>query len=62
MLKVVIEAEMSISTGPCGVGMPCATGFGVNTPFSPPNGATCAPEGDEDAIDTSMPWSVARCR
>ena len=62
MLAVVIEAEMSIRIGSPSVGMPQATGSGVNTPVSPPNGATCSPEGLDDEIAASRPRSVASGR
>ena len=62
MLAVVIEAEMSIRIGSPSVGMPWATGSGVYTPTRPPKGATWAPEGEEEAIETISPRSVASVR
>ena len=47
MPLVVIEAEMSISTGSPEVGKPTAIGLGVKTACVPPNGATLATAGSE---------------
>ena len=59
---VVIDVLMSIRIGSPSVGMPTATGSGVNTAVRPPNGATLAVEGSELAIVTISPRSVARWR
>lgn len=62
MLLVVMEALVSISTGTPAVGKPAATGFGVNTPCVPPNGATLDCDGSEQLISAMQPRSVARDR
>ena len=59
---MVIDALMSIRIGSPSVGMPTASGSGVNTAFRPPNGATLATAGSELARMTMSPRSVARWR
>ncbi len=62
MPLVVTEVEMSISIGSPPVGMPMATGFGVNTASRPPCGATEATEGSEEWISTISPSRAGASR
>src|SRR2546426_526621 len=59
MPLVVIEALMSTRIGSPSVGMPTATGSGVNTALRPPNGATLASAGSELAMVIIRPRAVA---
>ena len=59
---VVTEAETSIITGPSLAGIPTANGSGVNTACVPPNGATLAVAGSEQATIASKPSLAGRSR
>lgn len=41
-------------------GRPAASGFGVNTGVTAPNGATLHPEGSDESTSAAHPRSVAR--
>jgi hypothetical protein len=62
MPLVVMEALMSIRIGSSAVGIPSAIGSGVNSACKPPNGATLASEGSEQANSIMQPRAVARSR
>ncbi len=55
MPLVVMDMDTSIITGPSGEGQPAASGFGVYSRRVPPNGATLAVDGSEQATSSIRP-------